>query len=34
MEEILKKEEDHADDLVNLITTLEPKKTESKVKAG
>jgi bacterioferritin len=34
MEEILTKEEEHADDLVNLITTLEPKKTESKVKAG
>jgi len=34
MEDILKKEEEHADDLVNLITTLDPKKAESKVKTG
>ena len=34
MEEILKKEEEHADDLVNLIKTMDPKKAETKVKTG
>jgi bacterioferritin len=34
MEGILKTEEEHADDLANLIATLDPKKAESKMKAG
>jgi len=34
MEDILKKEEEHADDLVNLIKTMDPKKAESKGKTG
>jgi len=34
MEEILKKEEEHADDLANMLATLDPTKAESKKKAG
>jgi len=34
MEEILKKEEEHADDLSNMIATLDPTRAESKKKAG
>jgi len=33
MESILKKEEEHADDLLNLISTLDPEKAETKVKS-
>jgi len=34
MEEILKKEEEHADDLANMLATLDPTKAETKKKAG
>jgi len=34
MEGILKKEEEHADDLSNMLATLDPTKAESKTKAG
>jgi bacterioferritin len=33
MEEILKVEEEHADDLSNMLTTLDPTKPESKIKS-